>query len=311
MTTLTTPDDPRIRDLLFFLGVIAALFIVWLASGGPERPQAREPLVEAQPERIIDLPSRTFRNVPTRTEGEWVRTWFEAVAGMFQHKGSVVPPVRFAWGVAGARMDDPRREFLVIALSPEATTSVSISGWKLTSRLTGTSVVIPQGVEDLVPQGARREGPIRLFPGDYAILTTGASPVGTSFLTNQCTGYLAGLTRWEPPLLQVCPNPAKELLKDAGARRRYGIGCLAYLARLPACAVPDSPVVAQFGRQCDAFAAQHYSYAACYARERSKPSFWGSEWRIFFGLEKDLWGNRHDIVDLIDARGNVVASLRY
>ncbi|GIW69233.1 MAG: hypothetical protein KatS3mg100_727 [Candidatus Parcubacteria bacterium] len=307
-------SDPTQRDLLFFGGILLALFIVWLASGGPQRPEAKQPvIIVANPESATSTEggsSRSFLDPLTTPQGRWLQKLFSIFLGESAARPPR-PPVAFLFGAEGARSSDPDKEFLAIALSPEATTSVAISGWRLVSRVSGATAVVPYGVEDVRPQGNRVQGPITLMPGDIVFLTTGTSPVGVSFLTNRCTGYLAQEADWVPPLRRECPNPASELKEDPQAVAWYGAACLEYLERLALCAAPAEPLPEGFAGRCDDLVAQSYSYAGCYARERPKETFWGNEWRIFFGLDRQLWNNRHDIIDLVDAEGRVIASVRY
>ncbi|GIW68517.1 MAG: hypothetical protein KatS3mg100_011 [Candidatus Parcubacteria bacterium] len=309
-------SDPTQRDLLFFGGILLALFIVWLASGGPQRPEAKQPvIIVANPESATSTEGgspRSFRDPLATPQGRWLQKLFSLFPGRERRTDLLGRLLRSSLGRRGRESSDPDREFLAIALSPEATTSVAISGWRLVSRVSGATAVVPHGVEDLRPQGNRVQGPITLMPGDIAFLTTGASPVGVSFLTNRCTGYLAQEADWVPPLRRECPNPASELKEDPQAVAWYGAACLEYLERLAPCAAaPAEPLPEGFAGRCDDLVAQSYSYAGCYARERPKETFWGNEWRIFFGLDRQLWSNRHDIIDLVDEQGRVVASVRY
>ncbi len=205
---------------------------------------------------------------------------------------------------------DPSRESLVLYASAGNTAPILITAWSLQSAVTGARAYIPYGSALFVQGTINTQQPIYLSPGTTAILTTGYSSVGTSFQENMCTGYLDELQSFTPALSSQCPNPAGEMPLTADNIRIYGETCLDFVPRIQTCRLPAN-IPTNLSPACRSFIANNFSYNGCVRAHQQKTNFALPSWRIYLGSNAELWQNLHDVIRLLDEKGQVVDVLTY
>jgi hypothetical protein len=204
----------------------------------------------------------------------------------------------------GATASDPQAEYVVI--QNNGTAPVDISGWSLQSALTGARAYLPLGASFFVLGELNAQNDIELAPGGVAVVTTGESPVGTSFRENECSGYLEQLQQYTPPIETQCPSPG-DLSTQAS---QYGQSCAQYVSSLPFCTFPQNPP-SGISAQCQAYVQTTFSYNGCVQTNQNDTSFASNDWRVYLSTPHELWNNDHDTIRLLDAEGETVAVTSY
>lgn len=209
--------------------------------------------------------------------------------------------------------------------------SVDISGWTLENaygnrpiQTTGNQAVnvapeqvtIPNGTNFLDPSGDFVVSPIVLAPGDNAIVTTGGPfisysfKISESFRVNECAGYLNYTYPFYPQINDDCPLP-----KDETGINSITNVCYDYVRDIPTCydpAVQDKTNLKDnFQQNCIDYIDAHFNYAACVANHENDASFNEPTWRIFLGLNHELWHEPDDSIKLFDSKGRLVDEIDY
>jgi hypothetical protein len=219
---------------------------------------------------------------------------------------------------SGADATDRNDEYVTIEAASDNPRPIDITGWHLKSLVTGRDARIPKGVRFL--QGNRpwlSQTDIYLVAGDTAYVTTGgAAGIGTSFLTNECIGYLDRNDRFTPSLSQSCPQLEDEDLErfdlsfdDFRDEDDYD-ACMDAIEDVGTCerAVPDRDLT----RQCRDFMSSYSNYDGCVKLHKSDTDFLGDEWHIFLNLSRnDLWREEREAIALLDENGLIVDVERY
>lgn len=208
-----------------------------------------------------------------------------------------------------ATQSDPSREYIALQASG-ANAPVDISGWSLQSAISGFRANIPEAAPVFISGVVNDVTPVSLAPGGTAIITTGTTPVGTSFQENSCSGYLGQLQNFTPPLSMQCPDISRVLPDTPQNEQTYGTSCFDYLNTLPSCSTPSS-VPATLTSACKQFIANNLTYNGCVAQFRTDPSFTLPRFRLFLNLRAEAWNNTHDVIRLLDSAGRVVDVLTY
>jgi hypothetical protein len=209
--------------------------------------------------------------------------------------------------------------------------SVDISGWTLENaygnrpiQTTGNQAVnvvpqkvtIPLGTNFLDPSGVFTLSPVILEPGDTAIVTTGGPfvsypfKISVSFRENICTGYLNYTYPFDPSMPNNCPAPKNEV----GINSITDV-CYNYVEDLPTCydpAVQDkNNLKNNFQQNCIDYIDNHFNYPACVANHEGDSNFNLPTWRVFLGLNQELWHEPHDSIKLFDQNGKLVDEIDY
>lgn len=201
-------------------------------------------------------------------------------------------------------------EYLEIEAAYGNTAPISIAGWSLQSPLTGVRAYIPRGTNVFVLGDLNRQENISLNPDARAIVSSRASPIGTSFRENLCTGYLMSSQTFVPSLSRSCPPPSDALPLTPENLRTYGDACYDALQELPACTFPLS-LPSNLSANCSFFLKNTLSYNGCVQRYRKGSDFSLNTWRIYLNAGGELWRNSHDVIRLLDAKGQVVDTITY
>ena len=209
-----------------------------------------------------------------------------------------------------ATAEDPPLEYLEISASGNNAEPISITGWSLQSAASGARVYISGGTPVFVAGTVNKMQPIYLEPGASAIVMSGPSPTGISFRENICTGYLEQSQNFTPELESSCPY-ASEMLPETGDNiRKYGAACFDFLKSVQRCNSPSS-IPSDLSAACRSFAGSAFTYNGCVSGYKTSPGFPLTVWRIFLNQNRELWGNSHDVIRLLDREGRTVDVLTY
>lgn len=88
--------------------------------------------------------------------------------------------------------------YLTLRIIGSYSDPIRINGWTLTNGT--TTIRIPEGAVLLKQGVVNVEAPITLYPGEYALINSGPSPVGTSFRINTCSPLLERFQTFTPSL---------------------------------------------------------------------------------------------------------------
>ncbi len=211
----------------------------------------------------------------------------------------------------GSLGDDNEAQYARISASYDNTAPIDVSSWSLQSAVSGTRAYIPRGADTFLMGSINEQGDIYIAPGTDALLSSGTSPVGTSFRENMCSGYLGQMQTYTPPFSADCPSAASVLSPSAENLQTYGASCFDAIANLPSCAFPTS-LPSSISASCRTFLTNTFSYNGCVQRSKSRSDFRGSTWRVFLGAPSGtLWNTRHDVIKLLDHEGRTVDMLTY
>ena len=201
-------------------------------------------------------------------------------------------------------------EFIELDAASGNTAPIDITGWSLQSVVTGVRLYIPRGTSSFFMGAVNAQDDIYLNPGAGAIVSSGVSPVGTSFRENMCTGYLGQLQEFTPQLSTNCPDPSESLPLTSDNIRIYGDSCFDFVRSLAPCETPLQ-MPNTISPACQAFSASMFSYNGCATANRYKSDFPEDSWRIYLGANAELWRNSHDVIRLLDRESRTVDAISY
>lgn len=211
--------------------------------------------------------------------------------------------------IGKAKDKDADKEYLLLT----ATKEVAISGWKLESYVTDSRATIPKGAPLLDHRTERVSDPIVLNAGDTAYLTTGETPLNSSFKENICTGYLNDYEPFSPTLKKSCPLASDDLLLF-GNIANDDDECYDYVADLRQCEVvtTDDLRKEDLSSRCESFIKSAFTYDECVDRHADDTDFDSlGVWRIYLDKSGELWLSSREIIRLLDDDGRVVDVLEY
>ncbi len=314
--------------LLFLCIAIFILILFWFASGRPNAAALNTLFIRSP---LATSGGMTTTGVPA---SNWLPFWNPAeqpqqagqAGTQYQYQGTVgiVPNAPQLTGYlpsaaggkviiqdySGARSSVPEQEYITVYASSANSEPIDITGWQLRSAVTGRGGVIGVGTEMPVLGQNGATAPIQLRPGDIAIITSGRSPIGTSFRENACVGYLGQYQYFAPPFAQGCPAPQNELTLAADPQNAQDSSCVNAVRALQPCkaVITAYPGVSN---SCSDFMIRRFSYNGCVEAHQNDANFKGARWRIFFGGYSDMWNNQSDIVALLDEGGRLVTAVTY
>ena len=244
--------------LVLFVFVILGLIVVWILSGGPRRvynsvrsftsaTSSSEFRLPWQPVGLF--PSVDIGGLPSGEEGprdsslekemSTIKREFGEVEKKYEEARTFGDPsplfgkVRIVPLYSSPHSEDVNEEYIGITVPPEQPEAILVAGWSLQSAVSGVRVYFPAATREFMMGSNNSRTEISLAPGSYAMLTTGSSPVGASFLENACSGYLTQFQDFSPIIYDECPSPADELSLSADNIKTYGEACFDFLAQQP------------------------------------------------------------------------------
>lgn len=181
--------------------------------------------------------------------------------------------------------------------------TINITGFRIENSR-GGSVAIPVGFELPGFTGVvTAKDPIRLHPGEQAIITFGKQERQMNFRENICTGYFDQHSKFSPSLAHRCP------LLDPKEFPSLSDRCIKQLGSVSSCRIPNLELFTD--SQCADFAQAHFNYTGCVKDYREKSNFYGARWLVWLQREGDFFRNVIERVTLKDQEGRVVDEFEY
>jgi hypothetical protein len=312
------------EDFKWLIGFLLLLVIVWFSTGGPTKESSRGgPFIKPPPP--LDT-GETYGIQDSQTEQEEIPQTAEEIGreikkveqelkevekalGEAREKAAESPfKGKIALEKANARRDDPKDEYVVLRASSDNKEDILITGWKLKSLITGKSAEIKEASLLLFSGAAHRTEPIFLPPGGRVFVLTGRSPKGVSFRLNKCTGHFEQFQDFTPSLPKECPGVAKNILP--APPNALSDACLDYLERIPRCyTVIELPWY--LSPECQDFIRDNYNYSACVKQHKNDLDFYKNEWRVYLGRDQELWKEKREVIELVDANNKTVDAITY
>ncbi len=206
--------------------------------------------------------------------------------------------------IGAASSEDPDREFIDLIVSFSNQEKILITGWSVENSK-GERFQIGTGTRLPFSGQPNPQDAIQLDPGARAHITTGLSPIGTSFRTNLCTGYFEQFDDFEPRLREDCPRP-----EDEDAARGLENDCIDFLETIQSC---RQPFEIPFGtdNECRNYANTKINYATCVDLHRGEAEFFENEWYIYLGRPSEIWKERRETIILRDREGKIIDTLSF
>ena len=173
-------------DVLIVISIIVLLWFIWVASGGPQHFNTKRSL-------LLDSSKTEDSTSTQQTPSSTGNTSSDTKTPSSKQTPSSTEPSHYASYVSISVNDpggDAHSEYVTLLVSPNAPSPISITGWTLTSGTLHKSVAVESGSITPLRGQITATQAITLTPGQRAILLTGRSPIGVSFLSNICSGYL-------------------------------------------------------------------------------------------------------------------------
>ena len=211
--------------------------------------------------------------------------------------------------LSGIQESKPEKEYFVFQVSSSLTTPITVTGWKVFDRDKKIAYSLPSGNKILNTQGTADNTPITAEAGETFVISSGRSPVGSSFLINKCSGFRSQFKKFTPTVKTECPDPNKEFTLD-GSVPYADSQCYEMVKRLDKCttvtAIPDD-----VSKECRTFLKSTLTESGCVLFHRNDPDFFTKEWRVFLEAESELWKNSENMLYLLDEKDRLVAALIY
>ena len=263
-------DDQAKKDLLLALGFLVLLFFVWLFSGGPSRPSS--------------------------TSGPFIGISLKQAAENSIYKYTA----NLSFG-SNAKKSDLQEEYIEIWASSSNKELINISNWSLENQ-NGIKVKIGQASQLPFLGEINQQQDILLNPGDKAIIVTGQSPIGTSFLINKCIGYLSQMQNFIPALARNCPDPVKDEMLPASLDNK----CIDYITREFKLCTAYIALAAELSSSCKEYINERINYNGCARWHKRDFDFYKPEYRVYLKRSSELWNNDHEKIILYDENGEII-----
>ena len=300
-----------LKKVLFVVLLIIALVVVWSvfrsfrsAPSGESSPGLSQTnFLTALSQQVtsgIPAPNTTSpAEVSLEELGE-----FSPVAGMVAIEKKDLDSIK-----SGERAD----EYIVLRARETNAEPINISNWSLQSMVSDVWIGLPQGVERYVAGEVNELQDISLRPGERAIVATTHSPVGVSFRTNRCSGFLESTQDFEPPLRTDCIDPRALMPPTVENLKTYGPECVQFAENFDRCTyvTPKTRGYAQLSPACREYLRPRLTYNYCVGLYENEPGFFSGEWRIFLNQDAPLWRENYEVIRLLDERNRTVDVLTY
>lgn len=299
------PTSNPVNDLWWILAVFIGFGLLWFASGGASttnqnsnQPNNKDEVEEKEvpPKNTVEI-ADDIKDV----ERKLARIQ-EEIRGLMEE--SRRSPLYGKISISSSGRDDNlNEEYIRLRISSSFNDKVPVTGLTLYSPLTGKSAVIGPAVE--IPRVGKPNQSVSIMasPGDTIYVLTGTSPLGISFRTNLCTGYLAQYQSFEPRLHEQCPAGDEEA-EYLQVQNALGSACMEKLEDLNRCEVFPNPNLGD--NNCNNFVTSNLNYNACVSNHFGDTEFPGTEWRVYLNAKTELWRNDDDIIELLDANNKII-----
>lgn len=320
-------------DLMLFLGIMAAFFLLWLFTGGPHQPSSQIPFVDLVNESEWRASGNTDGTAPSVRERQRVTYEIQNLESHLRELEEQIEKARirgegspYEGQVYISRASFPeaqisRDEYVTLEAAFGNTDDINVTGWYLESAITGIRASI--GTVSNLPRtnDINAQAPLILPPGGRVVVASGRSPIGTNFRLNKCIGYFEQFQDFTPSLPISCPLPREELERYGNVpitslrseKDAYDI-CEDFVSSLPQCQIYRRDlenVEPSLHKQCQSFVRNELTYVSCVENHQYETDFYQNEWRAFAGSVPELWKERRDIIKLLDRAGRTVDVFAY
>ncbi|AKM83967.1 TPA: hypothetical protein DCZ46_01385 [Candidatus Campbellbacteria bacterium] len=303
----------------WFLLIFGGLWIIWFFTGGPNRNISKDGLFIKQPDApgekwylynknypILDEIFKEDGNI-TNDTGE-IREEFEQaqeIAGISFYNDKIFLREGNTYGSTA------EEEYLIIESSLNNKDRINLTGWTLQSTISGQSIKIEKAV--YLPQmySVNYQEAIFLSPGEKAYITTGRSPIGTSFRTNLCTGYFEQFQNFDPSLDRECPRPEDEPGFITTGPNALNDACIDYVEGISKCSIVNESLPLDMQYECSQYINTKINYKTCVENHKNEKDFYRPEWRIFLNRNEKIWKEKREIIKLLDINGKVIDTVSY
>lgn len=301
------------QDLLIVILLMAALGVAWYYTGGTANNLARTgPLFEVPKIGEGGVPVFSVPGVELGDAGKPLKepdtTSITNYLGTFTEERS--PYAAYVSLEEGNAKSQLESEYVTLRVASNAPQKIVVSGWRLDSTASGTTVSLPLGAELPFLGGVNAAQPVTLSAGQAAHLVTGRSPHGTSFRTNMCTGYFEQFQNFTPPLSLECPSPLAEL-ETYFSPGSLTDECYDIVRSLSRCTLVIQSIPGSAGSACEQFITSTLSYNGCITKHKGEAKFYRDTWYLYFNRDRELWRTRSERIRLLDESGKVVDVVSY
>lgn len=276
------------KDLAVFILFVFILVAIWIVQGGPSKSSSKG--------LFYSLPSVDTSSEDRKTEQQKISEIIPGVLEESPYKGKIY------LGAGSASEADPQKEY--VEIFNRRAEPVLITGWTLTNRY-GNRAAIGEGSSYVFSGQVNPQEPIYLKANEKAVVTTGRSPIGTSFKLNICTGYFNQFQKFFPSLAEECPR-----LSENEIPINYPNACFDFVNNLSRCRMPTS-VPFEVGNDCNNLINEKMSYRACAEGHKNDANFYKPEWRIYLNQGAEFWNNERDYIILRDKDGKLADEISY
>ncbi|MEI6345617.1 MAG: hypothetical protein WCO79_00025 [bacterium] len=326
-------EHDAVKDFMQFIGIILLLGVIWFFNGGKERAfqERTNVTVTDSAGNVIQNGGQRGGNSATNGNGGTAGNTIDNRSGTvtvasnpysadeqykdIENKSRLFKVLRIN-RPSGAANEDTKQEYITIDYQKNgtfaSTESVNITSWMLRSTKSGRQASISKAV--LLPSSyastaVKGEDEIILRPGNKAIVATGRSPIGNSFLINKCMGYLNQFQTFNPYIGEYCPALRDE--KMPAAPNALNDACLDYINRWPTCGNQIRSLPEYLSHECQVWIVDHATYNSCVSLHQPDADFFSNEWRVFLNRTEPLWKTQREIIQLLDTSGKVVDQVSY
>lgn len=166
------------KEAWIIIGIFAAAFVLWLLTGGPDRPISFAGPYLMPITNIGDVRESDGSGAPEAGGGS--PSW-ETVS---PYRGQV----EIMRGASDPGAADIGREQITIRAA-RGPADTNVTGWQVVSVESGARAIIPQAAIIAAEPGVVD---VMLRPYDEVVIITGHSPIGGSFRENACIEALIG-----------------------------------------------------------------------------------------------------------------------
>lgn len=308
-----SPRGAAGTDLLLFVLFLIVLGVVWVFTGGPERPISHgSPFLDSPlgENGIFGIPT-VGGNASTTNDGSIISRVNNTLSGLQAGEEKSPYAEYVSLSISTAKQESPNEEYVTIKTSRTLSGTLTISDWRLESTVSGVSVTL--GTASALPYFGQVNGevPVAVSANTTVYITTGHSPIGSSFRLNSCTGYFEQHQDFEPRLPVECPLPILEL---NSASKKYGVNpapaCSSYISGLKQCET-QTEVPSAMDSTCRSVVLSDLTYNGCVALHQGDADFYKSEWRLYLRQNQELWKQKGERIRLLDEAGRVIDVVSY
>lgn len=298
------------RDLFIVIFLLVALGVAWYYTGGTANDLARSGPFFTLPQQGVGIPAYVVPSVEYTPPPNPDAGGQQVITNFFGTVTEEVSPYAQFVSLESGSASSVDGEYVIIRVASNARQKVTMTGWRVESTATGFGATLPQASILPAHGSVNSIGPVSLGGGQTAYVVTGRSPIGSSFRTNLCTGYLEQYQNFSPALRLECPGPQEEATR-ALQTGTYTDACYNTVRTLSRCTLTTASIPIEAGAACQTFIQETLTYNGCVNAHKNTPNFYKDDWYLYLNRDQELWRSRSERIRLVDESGKVVDSVSY